>query len=78
MGRRKSEQISTRLEFVHFWNGRSSREVDSWMKMDGWINEGNGGSQVEAVERWLSRGVCVHRAVLQDGCTERDTRPVDL
>lgn len=35
VGRRKSEQISTRLEFVHFWYGKSSREVDSWMKMDG-------------------------------------------
>lgn len=35
-------------------------------------------SQAEAMERWLSRGVCVHRDVSQDGWTERGTRLVNL
>lgn len=36
------------------------------------------GSQAEAMERWPSRGVCVHRAVSQDGCTEQGLRLADL
>lgn len=38
------------------------------------MNEGNAGSQVEAMERWLSRCACIHGAVQQDGCLDRNLR----